>query len=50
MVGPFMATTGITDLQVDLPTITATGPGLGVTIDRDALAELRTDRVTVEAE
>lgn len=50
MVGPFMTTTGITDLQVDLPTITATGPGLGVTIDRDALAELRTDRVTVEAE
>lgn len=48
MVGPFMTTAGITDLQTDLPRIYCDGPGLGVDLDRDQLAELRSDRVVVE--
>jgi len=48
MVGPFMTTDGITDLAVDEPRISVSGPGLGVSIDRDALARLRSDREIVE--
>jgi L-alanine-DL-glutamate epimerase-like enolase superfamily enzyme len=48
MVGPFMTETGVTDLSVDLPEIAVDGPGLGVEIDRDALASLRTDRTVIE--
>ena len=48
MVGPFMTTTGVTDLEADCPQIRATGPGLGVSLDRDALAELRSDRTVIE--
>ncbi|WP_433629447.1 mandelate racemase/muconate lactonizing enzyme family protein [Halomicrococcus sp. NG-SE-24] len=48
MVGPFMTTAGVTDLRADLPRIHADGPGLGVNLDRDRLADLRSDRVVVE--
>lgn len=48
MVGPFMTETGVTDLAADLPEIAVDGPGLGVELDRDALAELRTDRMVIE--
>lgn len=48
MVGPFMTTDGITDLDVDEPHISVSGPGLGVSVDREALARLRSDRVVVE--
>lgn len=47
MVGPFMASEGITDLDVEEPRIVADGPGLGVEIDREALARLRVDRAGV---
>lgn len=50
MVGPFMTTTGVTDLETELPRIRATGPGLGVTLDRDALESLRSNRTVVEFE
>jgi L-alanine-DL-glutamate epimerase-like enolase superfamily enzyme len=40
MVGPFMTTTGITDLEFEEPEITVGGPGLGVEVDRDVLDEL----------
>lgn len=48
MVGPFMAETGITDLKADLPRIEVDGPGLGVELNRNALAELRTDETVIE--
>ncbi len=48
MVGPFMTTDGITDLAFDVPHITATGPGLGVSIDRDRLEALRSDHAVIE--
>ncbi|MFB6218266.1 MAG: enolase C-terminal domain-like protein, partial [Halobacteriaceae archaeon] len=48
MVGPFMTTANVTDLKFDLPDITVEGPGLGVSVDRDRLADLRTERATVE--
>lgn len=48
MVGPFMTTDGVTDLQFDLPRILADGPGLGVSVDRNRLAELRSETVVVE--
>lgn len=48
MVGPFMAETGITDLETELPRIKVDGPGLGVTLDRDALADLRTNETVIE--
>jgi len=48
MVGPFMTTDGIGDLQFDLPRISVEGPGLGVSIDRDRLEALRSERVVVE--
>jgi L-alanine-DL-glutamate epimerase-like enolase superfamily enzyme len=48
MVGPFMTTTGITDIVTDLPDITASGPGLGVDIDYDELSTLRTERAVIE--
>jgi L-alanine-DL-glutamate epimerase-like enolase superfamily enzyme len=47
MVGPFMTETGVTDLTADLPEIRVDGPGLGVDLDRDALAALRTDRTVI---
>jgi L-alanine-DL-glutamate epimerase-like enolase superfamily enzyme len=50
MVGPFMTATGVTDLAVDCPRITAEGPGLGVDLDRDALAALRTERTVIDGE
>lgn len=50
MVGPFMAETGVTDLETDLPRIAVDGPGLGVTLDRDALADLRSDRTVIPNE
>jgi L-alanine-DL-glutamate epimerase-like enolase superfamily enzyme len=48
MVGPFMTETGVTDLEADLPEISVDGPGLGVDVDRDALAALRTERSVIE--
>lgn len=48
MVGPFMTTTGITNLRTDLPRIHADGPGLGVDLDRDQLADLRSNREVIE--
>lgn len=48
MVGPFMTETGITDLSTDRPRIAVDGPGLGVELDRQALATLRTDRTEIE--
>lgn len=48
MVGPFMTTTGVTDLDFDLPEIHASGPGLGVTLDRERLESLRSSRTVVE--
>jgi L-alanine-DL-glutamate epimerase-like enolase superfamily enzyme len=50
MVGPFMTTANVTDLEFAVPEIHVDGPGLGVEVDRDALADLRTDRAVVEAE
>lgn len=47
MVGPFMTTDGVTDLETDLPHIRVEGPGLGVDLDRDRLEELRSDRIVV---
>lgn len=48
LVGPFMTTTGIGDLAVDRPEITVSDPGLGVSVDRERLASLRTDRAVIE--
>lgn len=48
MVGPFMTTTGITDLDFAVPEIRVDGPGLGVEVDRDVLAELTAARTIVE--
>ncbi|MFC7248886.1 mandelate racemase/muconate lactonizing enzyme family protein [Halomicroarcula sp. GCM10025324] len=48
MVGPFMTETGVTDLATDLPEISVDGPGLGVELDRDALATLRTEQTVIE--
>lgn len=48
MVGPFMTTTGVTDLDFDLPEIRAAGPGLGVSLDRDRLESLRSNRTVIE--
>ena len=48
MVGPFMTTSGITDLEATEPRIRVDGPGLGVTIDRDRLEDLRTDMTVIE--
>jgi len=48
MVGPFMTTTGITDLDFDVPNIRVDGPGLGVDVDRDVLDELTAERTVVE--
>jgi L-alanine-DL-glutamate epimerase-like enolase superfamily enzyme len=50
MVGPFMTTEGVTDLDAEVPTITVSGPGLGVTVDRERLAALRTERTEIEGE
>jgi L-alanine-DL-glutamate epimerase-like enolase superfamily enzyme len=48
MVGPFMTTANVTDLDFEEPEITVSGPGLGVELDREALAELRTERTVIE--
>jgi len=48
MVSPFMTTDGFTDLAVDEPAVTVDGPGLGVVVDQDALADLATDSVAIE--
>lgn len=48
MVGPFMTTTGVTDLAFNEPKIDVDGPGLGITLDRDKLADLRRDHVMIE--
>lgn len=50
MVGPFMTETGVGDLETDRPTVTVDGPGLGVSVDRNALADLRTSRTEVTDE
>jgi L-alanine-DL-glutamate epimerase-like enolase superfamily enzyme len=50
MVGPFMAETGITDLSADEPHITAEGPGLGVELNCEALADLETRTTVIENE
>jgi L-alanine-DL-glutamate epimerase-like enolase superfamily enzyme len=49
LVGPFLTTTGITDLELDEPRIEVDGPGLGVSIDRDVLSDLAVDRSEVTA-
>lgn len=49
MVGPFMTTAGITDLSFNEPQLRVDGPGIGVTIDRDTLADLTTKTVTLES-
>ncbi|WP_266081311.1 mandelate racemase/muconate lactonizing enzyme family protein [Haladaptatus caseinilyticus] len=48
MVGPFMTTANITNLDFSVPEISVKGPGFGVEIDRDDLDELRTDRRVIE--
>jgi L-alanine-DL-glutamate epimerase-like enolase superfamily enzyme len=48
LVGPFMTTESITDLSTSKPELETNGPGLGVTINRDTLAELRTQKTTIE--
>ncbi|WP_164974692.1 mandelate racemase/muconate lactonizing enzyme family protein [Halegenticoccus tardaugens] len=48
MVGPFMTTEGITDLDTNVPRITVEGPGLGVSVDRNRLRSLRSGRAVVE--
>lgn len=48
MVGPFMTETGVTDLRAAIPRIEVTGPGLGVELDRDALAEFVTEETVIE--
>lgn len=48
MVTPFLTTDGITDLEFDRPWIEPSGDGLGVTIDRDRLADARTEKTVVE--
>lgn len=49
MVGPFMTTDGITDLDFSIPKISiGDDPGLGVTIDRDRLETLRSRRVVID--
>lgn len=48
MVGPFMATDGITDLSFELPHITVEGPGLGVSIDTDRLEGIRSSYAVIE--
>jgi L-alanine-DL-glutamate epimerase-like enolase superfamily enzyme len=50
MVGPFMTETGVCDLSTDEPRIEVDGPGLGVDLNRDALASLRTERTVIEDE
>ena len=47
LVGPFMTTTGITDLELDEPQMRLDGPGLGVSIDRDVLSDLAVARSEV---
>lgn len=47
MVGPFMTTDGITDLHSDTPEIEVEGPGLGVSINKTRLDELRSNMITV---
>ena len=49
LVGPFLTTTGITDLSLDEPRIELDGPGLGVTVDRDVLSDLAVARAEVTA-
>jgi L-alanine-DL-glutamate epimerase-like enolase superfamily enzyme len=49
LVGPFMTTTGITDLEFDEPRIEVSGPGLGVFVDRDILSDLAIDSREVTA-
>jgi L-alanine-DL-glutamate epimerase-like enolase superfamily enzyme len=48
MVGPFMTKTGVTDLRTAVPKIEVAGPGLGIELDHDALAELVTDKTVIE--
>lgn len=48
MVGPFMTTDGVTDLETDCPQIRVGGPGIGVTLDQGRLADLRSDRIVIE--
>lgn len=43
LVGPFLTTMGITDLELDEPRIKVSGSGLGVSVDRAALADLTVD-------
>jgi L-alanine-DL-glutamate epimerase-like enolase superfamily enzyme len=47
MVGPYMTTENVTDLEFDLPNIYADGPGLGVTVDKSALSDLCVDRTVI---
>ncbi|WP_227377533.1 mandelate racemase/muconate lactonizing enzyme family protein [Haladaptatus halobius] len=49
MVGPFMTTEGITDLDINTPQIETSGPGLGVTVDKTALRSLRSERIELES-
>jgi L-alanine-DL-glutamate epimerase-like enolase superfamily enzyme len=47
LVGPLLTEGRFTDLSVEGPELATDGPGLGVSIDRDALASLRTNRRVV---
>ncbi len=48
LVGPLLTEGSFTDLSVDGPEVGTSGPGIGVQINRDALASLRTNRRIVE--
>jgi len=48
LVGPQKLDGGVGELSVDGTTISVSGPGLGVDVDRSALAAKRIERTTVE--
>jgi L-alanine-DL-glutamate epimerase-like enolase superfamily enzyme len=50
MVGPFMTETGVADLTADRPRIEVDGPGLGLELDREALAALRTEKTVIDGD
>jgi L-alanine-DL-glutamate epimerase-like enolase superfamily enzyme len=47
MVAPFFTEAGVGDLTTDEPRVTVSGPGLGVDVDEDRLADLAVERRVV---
>lgn len=48
LVGPFMTTERITDLTTSKPDLATDGSGLGVTLDRDTLEDLRIQHTVID--